>query len=313
MVDNGTVVHPALLWCHGRRRLVGDGRICLERSRAIRLCIRVAGYLGLWFGAKSGAMSKTPFLTTTAVASLLAAPSAFAADLPPVLKAPPAVPQFASWAGPYLGLNVGYGWANDPSVTCTFSDPSPCATTERSFHAPSPKGVLGGVQAGYNWQVGTWVISLEGDISAANIHDDKYFPSVDPQKNLDRTTAQYDWLGTVRGRAGYATGQALFYATGGLAFGQVRRSYTYDVTGSHTQFFESKQTRTGWTAGAGAEFALDKNVSFKVEYLYVQLERSNLNISGLQFNLDQSGTAGSTVLHFNNNLNIVRAGVNVRF
>src|SRR5262249_4804923 len=157
---------------------------------------------------------------------------------------------------------------NDPSITCTFSGISPC--TERPFHAPSPKGVLGGVQAGYNWQVGTWVIGLEGDISAANIHDDKYFPSVDPQKNLDRTTAQYDWLGTVRGRAGYAAGQALFYATGGLAFGGVRHSYTYDVTGSNTQFFESKQTRAGWTAGAGAEFALDKNVSFKVEYLYVQ-------------------------------------------
>src|SRR5262245_11688032 len=169
-------------------------------------------------------MSKTPFLTSTAVASLLAAPSAFAADLPPVLKAPPVAPPFTSWAGPYLGLNVGYGWANDPSVTCTFSDPSPCS--EGTFHAPSPTGVLGGVQAGYNWQVGTFVLGLEGDISAANIHDDKNFPSVDPHKALDRTAAQYDWLGTVRGRAGYATGQALFYATGGLAFGGVRHSYT---------------------------------------------------------------------------------------
>lgn len=249
-------------------------------------------------------MSKTPYLTSTALAGLLLAPSALAADLSG-LKAPPATPTLPSWTGPYLGFNVGLGWASDPGIGCTTTGSTPC-NLSAPIPAPKPRGLSGGLLAGYNWQVGTWVLGVESDISALGVYDDRIFPSIDPNKSTDRLTSRYDWLGTVRGRAGYATGQGLFFATGGLAYGRVRHIYEYGVGDPQGETFSLRETRTGWTAGGGVELALDKNMSLKLEYLYVHLQKSNLDVSG-------SFTGGLATFHFSNNLNLVRAGLNYRF
>jgi outer membrane immunogenic protein len=99
------------------------------------------------------------------------------------------------------------------------------------------------------------VFGLEGDIQATAAEE-----TFAPWKFSN------PWFGTVRGRAGYAFNNVLFFGTGGLAFGELRAT-TFGLTESHTN--------AGWTLGAGAEMGLDRNWSAKIEYLYVDLANSN--------------------------------------
>jgi len=190
-------------------------------------------------------------------------PSARAADLPYGSRAPYTVNQplnIYSWAGPYLGANLGYAWGSvDNNQT-------------------KPSGFSGGAQAGYNWQTGQWVFGVEGDIQATGAED-----TFAPWKFSN------PWFGTVRGRAGYALSNILFYGTGGLAFGELRGE-TFGLSESHTN--------AGWTAGVGAEFGFAQNWSAKIEYLYVDLANSGFTITGVS-NGYRFGT--------------VRAGVNYHF
>src|SRR5258705_5911203 len=124
-----------------------------------------------------------------------------------------------SWAGPYLGGNLGYAWgsvANNPA---------------------KPSGFVGGVQAGYNWRNGSWVFGIEGDIQATGAEE-----TFAPWKFSN------PWFGTVRGRAGYLFDNVLFFGTGGLAFGELR-AHTFVVTESHTHAGLSRR------AGAVMEIA----------------------------------------------------------
>src|ERR1700760_2801546 len=160
-----------------------------------------------------------------------------------------------SWAGPYLGGNIGYAWGsvdNNPT---------------------NPGGLVGGVQGGYNWQSGPVAFGVEGDIQATG---------------ADETFAPWKfsnpWFGTVRGRIGYAFSNIMFYGTGGLAFGELRGE-TFGLSESHTN--------VGWTAGVGAEFGLVQNWTAKIEYLYVDLASDNFTITGAsngyQFGLVRAG------------------------
>ncbi|WP_377829093.1 outer membrane protein [Bradyrhizobium lupini] len=189
--------------------------------------------------------------------------SAEAADLNYGQRAPYTVNQplnAYSWAGPYLGGNLGYEWgsvSNNPA---------------------KPSGFVGGVQAGYNFQNGPWVFGVEGDIQTAGA-DDTFAP----------WKFSNPWFGTLRGRAGYAFSNVLFYGTAGLAFGELR-AQTFGWTESHTS--------AGWTIGAGAEVMFAPNWSAKLEYLYIDLSTSQFAITGVS-----NGYSAS----------VVRAGVNYHF
>ncbi len=194
------------------------------------------------------------------LAVISAAAPARAADFyrGPAMAAAPFNPY--NWNGAYVGVNLGYQWAK------TTNWPT------------KPSGVVGGVQAGYNWQRGPLVFGVEGDIQATGA-DDTFAPY----------KFSNPWFGTIRGRVGYAINNILFYGTGGLAFGELRAD-TYGLTESHTN--------AGWTLGVGAEFGLAQNWTGKIEYLYVDLADSNYNLTGLS-NGYQFGT--------------VRVGVNYHF
>ena len=186
-------------------------------------------------------------LVSSAVALIAAglSLSAQAADMNYGTRAPYTVNQplnAYSWAGPYLGGNLGYAWGtvdNNPA---------------------KPSGFVGGVQGGYNWQSGPWVFGAEADLQATGAND-----TFAPWKFSN------PWFGTVRGRAGYSFNNVYLYGTGGLAFGELRGE-TYGLSESHTT--------AGWTAGVGAEFGLVQNWTAKIEYLYVDLANSNLTITG---------------------------------
>ena len=167
-----------------------------------------------------------------------------------------------SWAGPYLGGNLGYEWgtvSNNPT---------------------RPTGLVGGAQAGYNWRPtgNNWVFGVEGDLEATGA-DDTFAP----------WKFSNPWFGTVRGRAGYAFNNVLFYGTAGLAFGELHGE-TFGLAEAHTT--------AGWTAGVGAEVWVARQWSAKIEYLYVDLSESHFVITGVS-NGDRFG--------------IVRAGLNYHF
>lgn len=212
----------------------------------------------------------------SALALVAGLASAQAADLParaPVVKAPPIVAPVFTWTGPYVGINAGYGFGE---------------SNRWGGAAPGGfdvDGALVGVTAGYNWQMNQAVFGLEGDIAWSDIRGSGVCTGVG-------CSVRNDWLGTFRGRLGYAAGQFMPYVTGGLAVGNIKATAA--------GFGTSDTTNAGWTVGAGVEAALWGPVSAKVEYLYVDLGRGD-NIPG---------TAG-TKADFTTN--IVRAGLNYRF
>jgi outer membrane immunogenic protein len=269
-------------------------------------------------------MGKSRFIAPTTLVGLLGVAPAYAADLAPIpVKYREA--EKLPWAGLYVGANAGFAWSSDPRTDCTFAGPglSPCVPNPTAFGVPTGSafptvnsaGAEYGLQAGYNWQVANWVLGFEADINKLAAQGNTHFAGVDPGKGPDQLSQRYDWLGTARGRAGITAGSALFYATGGFAYGRTNHEYIYGLgSPANTQTFGLSELRTGWTAGGGAEYAFNQHWSVKAEYLYVHLAASNLNISNLNFVGNFfTGPAGTTILHFNNNLNIVRIGANYRF
>jgi len=194
----------------------------------------------------------------TALALALAAPG-HAADLSRGYYAPAPYNAF-SWAGLYAGVNLGYQFG---SVSNSSS---------------SPNGFAGGLEAGYNWQTGQFVYGFETDLQLTGAEDSA----------LGRRFAN-PWFGTLRGRAGFAANNMLFYGTGGFAYGTGRLE-TLNMTESHAHF--------GWTAGAGAEVALTQHWSAKVEYLFVKLNDERYSLTGLDHQFES---------------NLLRFGLNYKF
>lgn len=181
-------------------------------------------------------------------------------------------------------------------------------------------GVVGGGQAGYNWQLGTWLFGLETDIQGSGERgssDVCLVAAFATGTGLFTANYKLDWFGTARGRIGILpTDRVLLYATGGLAYGGV--SATAPLIP-----LSWGSTRAGWTVGAGAEAAIDHNWSIKLEYLYMDLGNVGGSSTTATNVVTQLGvpvrfnTVTTTALTsaFNSRFtdNILRVGVNYRF
>lgn len=214
------------------------------------------------------------------VSMIAAASSANAADIARrqamPTKAAPAYLAAYNWTGAYVGINAGAGWGRS-----NFNG----VPTTGSFNLSG--GVVGGT-LGYNWQVGQAVLGLETDLDWSNIRGSA------PCGAFTCETRN-SWLGTARGRVGYAFDRFLPYVTGGLAYGNLKASTT--------AFGGASNTNVGWTVGTGVEFALAGPWTAKVEYLYADLGSFNCGSSC-------TGTPPQNVAF---RTNLVRAGLNFRF
>jgi len=257
--------------------------------------------------------------------------AAFAADM--AVKAPPPAPVPAwTWTGFYVGGNVGYSWGspNSDYAVTDFFETFPLYSFAHS-NALNLTGAIGGVQLGYNWQAPSrWVLGIEADWQGSSEkahlgYSDPYsydlYPA--PFAGTGVVSTSYDakilWLGTVRGRIGYAWDRLLMYATGGLAYGDVKVSGTvndagsaifFDIPGTYsaTSPISASKVNVGWTLGGGIEDALSNNWSWKAEYLFVDL--GSLNFSGPgPFPTDPEPVA----VHAKFTDNIVRVGLNRQF
>jgi outer membrane immunogenic protein len=143
-------------------------------------------------------------------------------------------------------------------------------------NSTSGSGWVAGGQAGYNWQQGSWVYGLETDLSGTGLKSSmsggitSIFPCPDDRAS---TNAKIDWYGTVRGRAGWAGDKALFYGTGGLAYGEVdlRSSYSSLSTFGASLNSQTSSVRAGWVVGAGIDYLLQPNLILNLGYQYVDL------------------------------------------
>ncbi|WEK52442.1 MAG: porin family protein [Candidatus Kaistia colombiensis] len=215
-------------------------------------------------------------LSVLASASVLAlgVVGAQAADLTyepaPVVAAAPAA---FNWTGFYLGVHAGAA-----IVDGDFSYDGYSASADKT-------GFLGGVQAGYNWQFDNIVIGAQTDFAytSAKLSNDDYAGIED----------KLEWLGSTTARVGYAFDNLLVYGKGGVAYGQSKISV--DVLGAS----ESKW-HTGWTVGAGAEYAFTQNITGLLEYNYVDLGSQDYTFDGL------AGSADLTT-------NVIKAGLNYKF
>jgi outer membrane immunogenic protein len=212
-------------------------------------------------------------LAGVALAVLAGGSVALAADLgTPIYKAPiyKAPPVF-SWTGCYVGADVGGAW-----------DRQHTSTTTTALQAPangdiSGSSVIGGPYVGCNYQFApAWVVGLEGDVSWAKLGGTtsaaNLFPNGTPAGFGGISwNSSTDWLASARGRLGYAiVPNVLVYGTGGAAWTRTNYSGSDVIIGgaSSASFTD---TRTGWVAGAGVDWApWNNNWIFRVEYLHYQ-------------------------------------------
>jgi outer membrane immunogenic protein len=241
--------------------------------------------------------------------------AALAADLGARIntKAPAMMAPVSNWSGLYIGGNVGNGWGNG-STDILPSNPGNVFDTITLDRRPN--GVLGGAQIGYNWQIGSIVTGLEADIQGSAIKGSgqtALVGNVDP--GTASTSSELSWFGTVRGRFGVTVTPALLlYATGGLAYGQIRDSATVQI--NNPPFNDRwpasiSNTRVGWTAGAGGEWMFAHNWSAKLEYIHVDLGNTSATATDITDNNDP--LSDTTSYKWNHQYDIVRAGVNYHF
>jgi outer membrane immunogenic protein len=241
----------------------------------------------------------------------------------PISKAPPMPAAAASWTGFYVGGNIGLSVGRNPSThTETFINPNPAFNdASANTFKLAPFGVIGGGQVGYNWQAApSWVLGIEADFQGSGQSDTACvfqctFPAIAGFDRHESITQRLDWLGTVRGRVGWTNGPVLFYGTGGLAYGRVRLDQSwseFNFGAGVTAAASTTQTKSGWTAGVGAEAQLFGNWTAKLEYLYVDLG----SMTGATFVFPAVGNVLIAERHdFSTTFrdHIVRLGLNYKF
>jgi outer membrane immunogenic protein len=213
-------------------------------------------------------------------------------------------------------------------------------------HRINQRGGLVGGQIGYNWQFSPrWVAGVEADFQYAHVggSDSRvlylvptFFGTNFPfTLNSERTL---NWFGTLRGRIGYlATPDLLLYATGGLAYGRtsaganflltppagssniVNRTaggFSFDCNATGPAYAlcyggSGSHTSLGWSAGAGLEYHVWRNLTAKLEYLHVSLEGQTVTL--VSPSPPSSPGVAMAYSFSRENVDIVRVGLNYKF
>lgn len=222
------------------------------------------------------------FVASALSLTTLAPMAATAADMPQYTPPPviTAVPLW-DWTGFYLGLNAGYGWGQNGGVNMNILDPGaaffgPCLAAGSCIGGMSYNndGFVGGVQAGYNWQINQFVLGVEADIDYSDMSGSSALATVVAPfaTGAFSSSSEINWLATLRGRAGLAIDRGLIYATGGLAGGGVKDSFSWGYPALGQVYNgSSSDTEWGWVAGAGFEYAMTDNFIVGAEVLYFDL------------------------------------------
>jgi high affinity Mn2+ porin len=213
--------------------------------------------------------------------------AALAADLPvktPIRSA------IYDWTGFYVGGHFGYGDASFGPGT----NPFPLQGVALPH---SPTGLIAGSQMGYNRELANrLVLGVEADASFTS-------PPDAPALMLAPFNTTLDYVGTLRGRVGYAFGRWMPYVTGGFAWGHTHVNINADPTNSSNIVSSVGHYQTGWTAGLGLEFAVSGNWSARLEYDHIDLSRQTYDLSAF----------GMPGVNVDPRVDLFKLGLNYRF
>ena len=219
-------------------------------------------------------------IVATAGAGVIAAAAApaFAAGPVPVYEEPviiapeTVIVPSADWTGPYVGAQLGWGWASgDTTVDLSEFD------LDDVDSDLDGDGWVGGLNAGYRYDFGQWVVGGEVQYDWAGIEFDELditSDDVDIDIDLDEEQGSLNLIWRLKGLAGYDIGRTLLYGSAGWAH----------ATG---EFNGDDLDGDGWVLGVGADYALTENVSVGGEYQWHQFsdfggDGNDLNFSALQ-------------------------------
>lgn len=234
----------------------------------------------------------------------------------PAVPAPVAAP--VNWTGFYVGgfLGAGYG-----TSSMTFLNDGNTR--------PRIAGLLGGGDVGYNWQLGRYVVGIEGDVAGANIHGSRTCGAATGilagngvvtgfSPFFLTCTSDIDLTATLAARLGVTWERALIYVKAGGAWSSQDLTVTCIIgpnngnplnvrnclnqAGVLTNGSTASNDRFGLVAGWGTEFALTPNWSAKAEYNFMAFDRDTVRMSD-----------GTTLMSDKTWLNEVKVGVNYRF
>ncbi len=205
-----------------------------------------------------------------------------------------------NWRGVYVGANFGYGDAIAKADFSVLGLPLLSGSEDLS-------GGIYGAQLGYNFQIGRVVLGVETDINGTTQKARSTRLCVTSLCGLSVTQSSEDsipWLGTLRGRVGYAFSRFMIYGTGGAGYGEFKSTQSLtSLLGSVTT--QTSDQRLAWAAGAGIEVSISENWSAKFEYLYFDTGSftTTYNLLGVGLITERSRLTD----------NVVRLGVNYRF
>jgi outer membrane immunogenic protein len=192
----------------------------------------------------------TKAIAVVGMAGVLAAIAfpATAADLlrrypaPPAQQPLPPAPVGTTWSGFYVGGNLGAAFdPNDASIKDLSEE------QDLSLKFSNDTELIGGVQGGYNWQMGSWVVGVEGDVDFAD---------------------NINFLASARGRLGWAVGNWLLYGTGGVAFIDTDTNFVVVSADDGPFGFNNGNNATGFLVGGGVDYKVSPHLSLGVEGLF---------------------------------------------
>jgi outer membrane immunogenic protein len=249
--------------------------------------------------------------------------AANAADMgAPYYRAPPVVvPLVTNWTGFYAGGNIGGAWTSSDALW----SPLPSSAAFGTFPIAGDTGgssVIGGLQAGYNWQFApTWVVGIEVDWSWANAGGNVNQPwAANPGGALTpgsftSMSSTLDWVSSLRARLGYLVAPNLMlYGTAGGAWGKIdyAASNSNGINGGPLAYQTAtafSSTQGGWVAGGGLEWMISPNWLLRGEYLHYSLNNApSVVVANGNFPGFPSGYSWS-----NTTVDVARAALSYKF
>ena len=219
------------------------------------------------------------------------------------------------WSRYYVGVDGGYGrvdpsvgWSGNPAAEAGYLSSGGLARSTTI----NPRGFLGGLHAGYDHQLGRFIVGIETDLAYANIRGSGTSSTGNTIALVD-SSGQPLWsinnysryqssagqtlraLGGLRVRAGFlATDGVLIYGTGGLAYGRATLSASISNTGTNNEWVASSDGAVFWTeqfpachdictSGSTSRWLVGTAVGAGLEYAFI--DRWTARIEYLNYNL----------------------------
>ena len=242
----------------------------------LRLFLAICALLAV----TSTAWPADPISTTAAAADTAVSPA-------------PALPD--DWTGFYIRGSSDLAAGIDQATANPLVGPSAASLAAGRSTSALDSGAFGA-----NWQAGSALVGFQGDMQWANQWTGPFSACGLGCSLNDKV--KVPWLATLRARAGTTFDRVFVYGTGGLATLGTSSNLNAGGFGTTPDFTNLSAGNIDWTIGAGMEMALDKNVSAKLEYLYMP-NSSPISTPGW---LLGSGAA-DTVKN-----NVVRGGIDYR-